>query len=1121
MEKNYLDKLKFSEQDLKHWSAKYLANVRLMILFLVFLLAFGIWSFFSLPRELNPAVQIPFVFISTALPGAAPTEVENLITIKLENELKSLKKVNKITSNSMENISLIYVEFNNGVDPDEAERKVIQAINKVADLPSDAFAPQVQKLDFENRPVWTFTLEGDQDLATLNNLSEILKKNLEADSLIDRVEITTSDSREIQIILEKKMISQLNLNPFLLISSLKESLVSYPAGAVNSGQYSFPLTIDKNINTLDDLRQKKVIINGQSYILSEIAEIYSQEKINQKKAYQVESNSDIKEITTFSVYKNSESKINQAVAKAQKIVQNALINYSQFKTNTIYDFADEVDQQFNDLTISFLETIFLVFLVMLLFVGLKEAWMAAASIPLAVLATLIVMKIVGITINFISLFSLLLALGLLVDNAIVIVSAVSSYYKTKKFTPFQTAVLVWRDFFEALLANNITTVWAFLPLLLTSGIMGEFIKPVPIVVSVSIISSALIVFLITLPLFTILLKWQIPVRVRIFLIIVSLVFLNIILYIVLPKSSFLFLTFIVFYLLLFLVLKNLFLVLRSHKINEGNNPSSNSLTYKFNHGFINLEKLENFYLEKLKYILISVKNRFKLLVMIIIFTIFAYALPILGIVKNEFFPKGDSSLLYLQIELPSGINMETASEEIKKELTSLSQLSVIDYVIGEMGKSSPTSGVRTPATNNNLLFTLALKDKKDRVDSSMKIAQDLREKYKKYQNGKVSIYELSNGPPAGGDLQLSILGDDLETLATLGEKLKILMNQEKGVVNLDLSLKDNLSKLVFIPDQNKLAEYGLTYQTLGFFLRTLISGFKIDSFDYDGQEYDLTLRFNQKNELSEELVSLNIPTLVGNIPLLALGQLKMQNNPLFINREDFKRSITLAGSVEKGFNIPELAKKMENYALKHINLPTDYQLQTGGVNKENEASVTSIFQAMLLSALLILATLVIQLKSFRKAFIVMSVIPVAISGVFFNFAIFKISLSFPSLIGILSLFGIVVNNSILIVEKINQNLDIGLEFLDSILDACRTRLEPILLTTLTTIFGLIPITLSDPMWQGLGGSIIAGLSFSGILLLFFIPVLFYILFNNDKKIKKVVQINNLFSRLFLGQKVNF
>lgn len=228
MEKSYLDKLKFKSEYLKTWVAQYLDNIRLTVLLFIFLLVFGLFSFITLPRELNPSVEIPFVLISTALPGASPTDVESLITKKIEDELKSVKRLNTMSSNSIENASLIYLEFDSGVDPDEAERKVIQAVDKVSNLPEDASDPQVQKLDFEDQPVWTFTLEGEDDQAALRFLSEEIKEKLESEALIDRVEITTSDTREIQIILNKETISQYGLNPFSLITAIKQSLVSYP-----------------------------------------------------------------------------------------------------------------------------------------------------------------------------------------------------------------------------------------------------------------------------------------------------------------------------------------------------------------------------------------------------------------------------------------------------------------------------------------------------------------------------------------------------------------------------------------------------------------------------------------------------------------------------------------------------------------------------------------------------------------------------------------------------------------------------------------------------------------------------------------------------------------------------
>jgi multidrug efflux pump subunit AcrB len=233
------------------------------------------------------------------------------------------------------------------------------------------------------------------------------------------------------------------------------------------------------------------------------------------------------------------------------------------------------------------------------------------------------------------------------------------------------------------------------------------------------------------------------------------------------------------------------------------------------------------------------------------------------------------------------------------------------------------------------------------------------------------------------------------------------------------------------------------------------------------------------------------------VPLLSLGELVLKPNPTSITREDGDRTISVTAAVAEGFSVSTINGQLEQFANGDLNLPTGYTWKTGGVNQENQQSVQSIIQAMALSAILILVTMVVQLGSFRQAIIVLLVIPLAISGVFVMFALTGTPLSFPALIGLLALFGIVVNNSIVVVDKINQNRTIGMSLVDAITDAAAGRLEAIFFSSLTTIIGLIPITLSDPIWRGLGGAIIAGLAFSGTIMLFFIPIVYYMWYQTE------------------------
>ncbi len=514
-------------------------------------------------------------------------------------------------------------------------------------------------------------------------------------------------------------------------------------------------------------------------------------------------------------------------------------------------------------------------------------------------------------------------------------------------------------------------------------------------------------------------------------------------------------------------------------------------------GLIDIEILSHGYMRMIDRVLISKHGKRNTIIAIITFTLAAYLLVPLGFVKNEFFPKTDSNLIFVNIELPPGTTSEVANQETKDVLEQVRVFPEVNFAVAESGAAfSGNSGGRT-SSNNSVLVTLHLTDKGERSSESSDIAQDLRNKFKDYQKGTFTVQEQSGGPPAGADLQVTILGNDLTALDNYSNKIIQFLKAQPGITNTNKSIKPGTSKIVFTPDKNKLIENSLTVDSLSLMLRTYASGFTLDSIKNDDKDHDIVMRISDGSQTPEDLGTLSITTSKGKVPLLSLGKLTLDTNPTVINREQGKRSITVTATVISGFNIQEENTKLQAFIKDKLNLEPGFTWKTGGVNEENEKSVQSILQAMVLSFLLILVTMVVEFRSFRQTFIALMFIPLSVSGVFYIFALFGIPLSFPALIGVLALFGIVVRHAIVVMEKVNDNLREGMSLRDAVVDAAGNRLEPVLLTSLAAILGLIPITLSDPLWRGLGGAIIAGLLFSGAIKLFFVPVAYYLFFKKS------------------------
>ena len=1119
-ETSYLHHLRFNEKLKNSAIAKYLRNPRLLILLLVAVIALGSSSFASLPRRTAPEIKIPLVIASTVLPGANPQDIESLVTEPIEDSISGVENISKITSSSRENVAVVQIEFNTGVDPDKARTDIQSAIDQ-AELPEDTQSPVVQTIDFENQPVWTFALIGKGDVASLNRFSKILQKDLEDLSTIDRASTGGLEEREISVVIDSAKLTTYGLSPVQLSSLVKASLGSFPAGNVSTENSTFALSIDPATTTIDDIRALQINTSGSVIPLSSIATITERSKPNQNPSYIASLDREAERSVTFNVFKTRTANIDKAVVDAEHQVEESLKDYEgQFTVRSINNAGELITEQFDHLMRDFIITILLVFAVLFIFLGARQAFVSLFAVPLTFLISFTVMSMSGISLNFLSMFSLLLSLGLLVDDTIVVISAMTSYFRSGKFTPSQTGLLVWQDFIVAILTTTLTTVFAFLPLLISTGIIGEFIKSIPIVVSSTLIASFGVAMLITLPLMIILLKPSFPKRVvalfRILLIVLLLgIFVS-----VLPKNPVIIpLALIALGVFLFVTSQIRHLLIKNTKQyvtkQQKAHPIVRSVPHLLENGLISFTRVSNAYRKVIARILGSRSSRRKAMAMVVIFSLFSYLLVPLGFVQNEFFPKSDQNYISMTIELPPGTNAQTSGKETLVIIDQLRKIKNVDYVTADIGQSTGSFGEAQAGESNNILFSIVLPDKEERDQSSIEIGQALRDKYADYTKGKVTVTESTGGPPAGADLQINLFGEELPVLDQYANKIMAYLEGKEGVTDVQKTIKPGTSKIVFIPNQQQLAKNNITQDQLGLSLRTFASGFTLDSAKLSiggiqaDDKQDITLRTTTTLQRVEDILTISIPTQNGVIPLSSLGKLQLKANPTLISREDGNRTISVTATVQQGFTTTTLNAQLEKFADSQLKLPEGYAWKTGGVNEENQRSVNSILQAMLISFLLIIVTMVVQFGSFRKAVIVMLVIPLSISGVFIIFSLTKTPLSFPALIGVLALFGIVVKNSILIVDKIAANERIGMDFVDGIIDGASSRLEPIALTSLAAIMGLIPITISDPLWRGLGGAIITGLTFSGTIMLFFIPVVYYSWFNLSKELPTVKKVRRV------------
>lgn len=1120
----YLDNLTFDPKLKKGLLYFFVKNTKVVFLLIVMMSVLGIYSFLNLPRESTPEVKIPIAVISDVYPGVSPSDMEELVTKKIETGISGVKGIKTITSKSSNSVSAITVEFDAKQDVDDAIRRLRDQVNSIkGNLPSDANDPIVTEISLDDSPIWTFTITGPYDGFALKQIGDDIRDNLEKIPGVREVRVSGGDEREFEVAYDPDKLVQYSLSADSANQLIKATNLAVPAGTFDGKEFNYSIRTDSRFFDAQSLGNIPIFHtdNGAIVYLRDIASV--QEKAIKKTVYSRLSagGEDPQTAVTISIIKKVGQSIPDTVSTGKTTLSEYLKQYPDVKATTIVDASKSIDDNFNQLEHDFLLTIILVFGVLLLIVGLKEAFVAGLAVPLVFFVTFGTMLATGISLNFLSIFSLLLALGLLVDDAIVVVTATKQYMKTGKFTPEEAVLLVLRDYKGVLLTTTLATVWAFLPLLLSTGIIGEFIKSIPITVSVTLITSLVIALVINPPLAATLERTRMTRKtyfVMVGLIVIGAIFafyfkslIGIIIGIVLIVSA---VGMVWFYRKK--KMKNKFIENKKLIELEGENDDlikeklktkaeteHKSIKGKILNGFISLEIILPWYERTLRKLIATKKSRF--ISLGVVFGLFAVAMSFLatGIVATEFFPVSDQETLSLSVEAPIGTNVNITNgivSQAEQKLLKYPEISSFATVAGSGGGSILSGG--SSQSSHLASITINLKDKKDRKLKSYELANKIRDDIKDIKGADVTVANPVYGPPSGSAFEAHINGEDLQTLDKIAHDLKPYLDSIDGVVDSDISLKEAPAEYTFYLDPIRLEFYNLNSASVGTALRMAISGATVTTVIRDGKEIDVNATFDQSR--IPNLESVENLQIINNkrqpVFLKDVATIKLTPSVNSLTRIDQKRTVILSAGVNSKTTGAKVLKQFQALQSKNYKIPSGYDIVYGGENEQTTESVMSILRAMVIAFILIISTLVIQFNSFKKSFIVLITIPLALIGVFFGLAISGITLSFPGLIGVLALFGIVVKNAIILVDKINLNLKHGIEFTESIVDAGKSRLEAIFITSICTILGLIPITLSNPTWKSLGSAVIFGLTISSFLTLFMVPVIFATIINSKEKV---------------------
>ncbi|MEO6077360.1 MAG: efflux RND transporter permease subunit, partial [Candidatus Andersenbacteria bacterium] len=696
---------------------------------------------------------------------------------------------------------------------------------------------------------------------------------------------------------------------------------------------------------------------------------------------------------------------------------------SDLHVSSFGDNAQEIRKSLSNVSQAGLQTLVIVFCVLWLFLGWREALLASLAVPFTLFMSFIFLGWSGATLNSLSLFALILALGLLVDNAIVIVDGV--YSQRGKLSLEGHASEVVSEFFKPLAAGTLTTVSAFFPMLLVSGIIGQFLKTIPIVLTATLLSS-LFVAVALLP----------AVSVHIFG--------------------------------------------ESKQIKE-----DRWFTKQF-------MRFSAWYKRTINNALLNRSFQNKFIGALVVLMIVGLTLPFTGLLKTGLFPAADTDYVIGNVELAPGSTKEATAHVMQEVEAIVQKQAEVESAVFNVG-SSTGSGISGGGSSGESLGSFTVNLNKRRTHSSAEVSELLRKDLQQISDGKVTIAEVSSGPPSSAPIELHISGTGLAVLDEQSSAIMKVISEVAGTTNIDRDLKNSAGQFNLSLNRDALALYGLTASDVAQIMRTVVYGIEATNFlDSNGDKISVRLAATEgtKNSI-DELLRIPLTTPTGAIITLQQALSPTLSTSVDIIRHlDEARTVTITSDVVSGANSNEVTQEIQK-KVAAMNIPAGYVVTYGGEQQQTQETFTQLYASMGIAIVLILMIMVIEFNSYRQPFIMFLSIPLALIGVLFGLVILRGQLNFASFIGLVSLTGIVVNNAILLVDRMNSARKEGKSILDAVRDSAASRLRPILLTTTTTALGILPLVWVDAFFKDLALTILTGLVFSTVLTLGLIPILYY------------------------------
>ena len=1091
-------------------------NNKISVYVLIFIIAvFGVTNYFSIPKEQFPEIVIPMVVVNSIYPGSSPADIENLVTRPLEKNLKSISGVKNITSRSVQDFSAIIVEFNTGIEIKEAKQRVSDAVDKTKpDLPSDPsfIQPSVMEIDLSEIPIQYINLSGDIPLDRIKKYADDMQDRIESLKEITRVEIGGALDREIQIDLDMYRMRAAGLTFGEVEQAVSFNNMTVSGGNIDLQGMSRSISVIGEVKDLDEI--KNIVIGTSSGAMVKLTDIAIVRDGYHEPENFARYNG--KNVITLNVIKKSgqnllvaSDEIKAIIADMQKttLPPNLIVeitgDQSAYTRNTV-----------NELNSTIIMGFILVTIVLMFFMGLVNAIFVALSIPLSIAIAYIFLPVIGFTMNMLVMFSFIFALGIVVDDAIVVIENTHRIHKKTKLDITYSAKYAAGEVFVPILSGTLTTLAPFVPLAFWPGIVGEFMVFIPITLIITLFASLIVAYIFN-PVFAVeFMKHEDedqPSSLKQ----------------VLKNMILILLASIPFYLLKLPGVANILVFIAFSYLLH------NLWGYKVFRRFqVNtIPKMMRGYENLLKWVLKGKRPAFMLWGMI---GLFVFTMGLTNILKPKvvFFPDNEPNTINAFIKMPVGTGIavtDSVSRIVEKRL------------MGILGQNNPL--VESVVTN---VAFLASEDEFDNASKSSNLAKiavnfvqfdkrngkstgvylnEMRNAVKNIAGTEVVVDKVLMGPATGKPVNIEIAGDDLGELALTSERFKRFVDslQIGGIEELKSDFAATKPEIIINLDRERANFEGISAAMVGYAIRTGQLGKEVAKFREGEEQYPIMLRFeeNQRKDI-EQLLNLTITYrdmnsgLLRKIPLSVVARVDYINSVGQINRLNLKRVITLSSNVLDGFNANEINAQLRKTIPAFVK-SSGIDIRITGEQQDQQESMTFLSKAMMLSLFLIMFILITQFNSMSKALIIISEVIFSLIGVLLGYMIFGMTISIIMTgMGIVALAGIVVRNGILLVEFTDVLRKQGVKTRQAIIEAGKTRITPVILTATATILGLIPLAIGmninfetlvselnphlhfggdNVMFFGpLSWTIIFGLSFATFLTLVMIPVMYLLIY---------------------------